>query len=212
MNTPNQITAGEPRGCFQVLALRKYMSSTHGYHNFREAFHSLLLAQSYGARLAADTNFYTGYEWVQVADVQTGNVWDYEDGKWSASTVNPEVGNVVAEVQTTSELAEMLFAECKDYCTNNDGRLLVNFQEKGVWLMRAGADELLWSDRECLVMLPTGRAAVNYATLEQAYIWLAGTFNDYSYEVLGVSVNHPDADKLVYDLERRFQELLKREG
>ncbi|MDX9668727.1 hypothetical protein [Pseudomonas sp. P8_250] len=209
MNKSIQVSADEPRGCFQVLAMRKYLTNVCGYHNFRESFNSLLLAQSYGARLAADTDFYTGFEWVQVADVQTGQVWDFEGGKWVVSSVESEVNKVVPEVRTNSEIAEMLFNDCKDYWTNKDGRLLVNFQDKGVWLMRAGAEELVYDDRECLVMLPTGQAAINYATVQQAYVWLSGSFTDYSYEVLGISPKYPNAEKLVYDLERRFQELLK---
>lgn len=85
MSNSKQAPAVEPRGCFQVFALRKYMTSTAGYHNFRAAFHSLLLAKAYAARLAQDRDFYTGYEWVQVADVMSGKVWDYEDGEWSST-------------------------------------------------------------------------------------------------------------------------------
>lgn len=76
---------GEPLGCFQVLAERKYMPSVKGYQNFRRAFDSLAMAKVYGEAMASNTDYYTGYEWVQIADVFHGRVWDFEDGQWIAS-------------------------------------------------------------------------------------------------------------------------------
>jgi hypothetical protein len=73
----------EPRGCFQVLAERKYNLSAKGYYNFRGAFDSLKEAKAFAQKLAKDDSFYTGYAWVQVADVFHGKVWDYEDGDWT---------------------------------------------------------------------------------------------------------------------------------
>lgn len=79
---PNNTDDGEPRGCFQVLAERKCMPSVKGYQNFRGSFDSLKAAKAFAEVLAADTDFYTGYEWVQVADVFHGTAWDLEDGTW----------------------------------------------------------------------------------------------------------------------------------
>ncbi|MDX0622863.1 hypothetical protein GOD54_23475 [Sinorhizobium medicae] len=72
-----------PRGCFQVLAQRKYGGDGKGYSLYRGDFHSLDRAQQYAAALAKNTDFYTGYSWVQVCDVFHGEVWDFEDGEWS---------------------------------------------------------------------------------------------------------------------------------
>jgi len=75
----------EPLGCFQVFAERKYMADVRGYLNFRGAFDSLAAAKAHAELLAANTDYYTGYEWVQVADVFHGQVWDFDDGVWSVN-------------------------------------------------------------------------------------------------------------------------------
>lgn len=86
------IESDEPRGCFQVLAQRKYGPFPNGYHNFRGGFNSLAAAQAFALTLYANQDYYTGYEWVQVADVFHGEVWDFEDGQWIASSPAPDAG------------------------------------------------------------------------------------------------------------------------
>ena len=83
MNNSQQVPSDEPRGCFQVFAERKYHPSARGYQNFRGDFDSLSAAKAYAVQLFADQDYYTGYEWVQVADVFHGQVWDYVDGGWA---------------------------------------------------------------------------------------------------------------------------------
>lgn len=87
MNNTTEVSEVDPLGCFQVFAERKYNPGAKGYENMRGTFHSLSLAKSFALRLQADTDYYTGYSWVQVVDVNTGTVWNYndEDGEWIAS-------------------------------------------------------------------------------------------------------------------------------
>jgi len=73
----------EPRGCFQVFAERKYGPSQQGYKDFRGSFDSLKAAQSFAESLARNTDYYTGYAWVQVADVFHGQVWEFDDDQWT---------------------------------------------------------------------------------------------------------------------------------
>lgn len=71
-----------PRDCFQVFAERKYMPSARGYQNFRGSFDSASSAMAFAEKLFEDQSYYTGYEWVQVADVVSGQLWDFfETGK-----------------------------------------------------------------------------------------------------------------------------------
>ena len=92
MDNSNQVVSDEPRGCFQVLAQRKYGPFPNGYHNFRGSFHSLAAAKAFALTLYADQNYYTGYEWVQVADAVHGAVWDFEDGQWCESAPAHDAG------------------------------------------------------------------------------------------------------------------------
>lgn len=94
MTDQNNVELAEPLGCFQVLAERKYMPSAKGYANLRGTFHSLMLAQSFARRLLENRDYYTGYEWAQVADVVTGEMWDYDDesGEWVKSQWIAQVG------------------------------------------------------------------------------------------------------------------------
>lgn len=87
MNNTPEVSAVEPLGCFQVFAERKYHPSAKGYENMRGTFHSLSLAKAFALRLQADTDYYTGYSWVQVVDVNTGTVWNYDEfsGGWAMS-------------------------------------------------------------------------------------------------------------------------------
>lgn len=79
----NQNEEDEPRGCFQVFAERKYNPGARGYDNFRKDFDSLKQAQAFAEKLFEDQDYYTGYSWVQVADVLHGRVWDFEGGYWT---------------------------------------------------------------------------------------------------------------------------------
>lgn len=117
---------------------------------------------------------------------------------------------VPQETRSDLELAHYLLSEFKDYWTAQDGRLLVNFQEKGVWRMLPGVESLEWDKREALVLMPVAGLLIQYATIEQAYKWFTCSLtNSYCLECLGISPNHPDAAKLIEALETRFTELLK---
>lgn len=177
-----------------------------------------------------------GTIWTTAQALYPGSVWDaafsqvtFEDGSAVEyirhpdsmfSTTYKAVGplpldafqapQVAQETRSDLELAQYLLEQVKDYWTAQDGRLLVNFQEKGVWRMLPGVETLEWEKRETLVLMPVAGLLVQYATIEQAYQWLQCSLtNSYCLECLGISPNHPDAAKLIESLEARFRELLK---
>jgi hypothetical protein len=118
---------------------------------------------------------------------------------------------VAQETRSDTELATMLLDEWKDYATTKDGRLLVNFQDKGVWRMIPGGET--WEERETLVMHLMPRHRIMYATSAQAYEWLA-TSEQYTYciDTLEISAHDVNADYLVNKFEARLTEILKLEG
>lgn len=92
MGDSKQVPEDEPRGCFQVFAERKYGPSGRGYADFRGSFDSLAAAQAFALSLYADQSYYSGFEWVQVADVFHGQVWDYIEGGWVTEHFNADGG------------------------------------------------------------------------------------------------------------------------
>lgn len=70
-----------PRACFQVLGERKYGGDGVGAQLYRGSFHGRDDALAYAQALYTATlpDFYTGYEWIQVVDVMTGEVWQRDE-------------------------------------------------------------------------------------------------------------------------------------
>lgn len=117
---------------------------------------------------------------------------------------------MVQETRTNAEIAKDMLDRCQDYAETADGRLLVSFQEFGVWLMAPGCETMTWEARESLVMLPFGANMIYYVSDTHAYKWLASTTQTaYCLDVLSISANDPNASSLVEALEKRFIELLK---
>jgi hypothetical protein len=122
----------------------------------------------------------------------------------------PVTAQVAPETRNDLTLAKYLLDEVKDYATAQDGALLVNFHDKGVWRMLPGTDSGNWEERETLVHVPTGARFIPYATIAQAYEWLTTPEQTaYCRNVLSISPNDSKASFLVDKLERRFTELLK---
>lgn len=115
------------------------------------------------------------------------------------------------ETRTDLELANFLLDNAKDYCTTKDGRVLINFHDKGVWRMIPGGET--WAERETLVMHLLPKHRIIYATIAQAYEWLQ-TSEKFTYciDELEISAHAANADFLVNKLEDRFLELLKLDG
>lgn len=122
----------------------------------------------------------------------------------------PVPAQAAPETRDDVTLAKYLLDEIKDYATAQDGGLLVNFHERGVWRMLPGTDSGKWEERLTLVHVPTGARLIPYATMAQAYEWLTSTEQTaYCIGVLSISPNDSKASFLVDKLERRFAELLK---
>lgn len=132
---------------------------------------------------------------------------------WLSAAKAVKAPQVAQETRSDIELATMLLDDGKDYWTAQDGRLLVNFHDKGVWRMVAGCEDLEWSQRETLVMHLLPRHRIIYATSAQAYEWLA-TSEQYTYciDTLEISAHDANADYLVNKFEARLTEILKLES
>lgn len=83
----NAADGGSPRGAFQIFAERKYGGQGIGVQTYAGSFHSLEEAQTYACALFdANPGYYKGFEWVQVADMFHGGVWNLDtseaQGEW----------------------------------------------------------------------------------------------------------------------------------
>lgn len=78
-------------------------------------------------------------------------------GYWDAETVEHVVNQIKAcslETRTNLELAKMLVAQDQDFTDTRDGLTLVNFGDKGVWLMKPQfvGGSIKFEDAETLVL------------------------------------------------------------
>lgn len=72
-------TDGEPRGCFAVFAGVEGKAQG-GYRDYQGSFHSAHAAKEYGTYLFTERS--EPFEWVQVADVFHGAVWELQGQEW----------------------------------------------------------------------------------------------------------------------------------
>ena len=75
----NAADGGSARGAFQIFAEKTCSDGKQGAQTYLGSFHSADQAMEYAACLFdSSTDYYTRFNWIQVADMFHGGVWELQ--------------------------------------------------------------------------------------------------------------------------------------